>query len=313
MGSRRAIAPRESPVRATSIFPTGGPILGNEMIRKLPVLRLVLSVPPHVAVLRVLLAVVVVVQAIGSAYIISKTGTWLANDWDILTEAGARITAGLNPYDVDRADRFRWSPLIAYFFAFIAPIGMAGWTAASLAFLAILRDWRVILAFLIALPFWLDISTGPTFLPFTVFAILGLRGEFWAKLAFVALAVLIPRPMALPILGWFLWHDRQLWWPSIAMAVGLAAGAVATGWADEWLAEVINIAQDEVREFPVVSPAAILGPWWILLVAFGAWLATLRRLGFAALAFSPYWNPGYLIVLLLEFDFVTRPRRENSG
>lgn len=224
---------------------------------------------------------------------------WPAKDWAILTDAGARIVAGVDPYDVAGVERLRFSPLLAYFFAFITPIGMAGWTVLSFVFLAVLRDWRLIAVVVTSLPFWIDIATGVTFLPVPVLAIAALRGSFGASLGFVALAALIPRPLMLPVLGWLLWHDPRLRVPALLVMAALTAGAFATGWADEWIADLMRVAGGEDPR-RVIQPAAFLGPLWFAVVALGVWLGVKGRLGLASLAFPPYWNPSYLMLLIVE-------------
>jgi hypothetical protein len=251
-----------------------------------------------------LLVPVIVGQAILAGMVALNPAQWTGMDWRILTEAGNRITAGLNPYDVQALERLRFSPLLAHFFALITPIGMIGWTLLSFALLAVLRDWRLIGLFLVSLPFWIDIVTGMTFLPVPILAIAALRGSFSASLAFVALAALIPRPMMLPILGWLLWQQPRLRVPAVLTVVGLTLGAFATGWGVEWVTDLVRVARSEDAR-PILQLAAFLGPFWVLLMLLGGWLATRGRLGFAALAVSPYWNPSYFMLLMVE---AVRPR-----
>ena len=236
--------------------------------------------------------------------IVLRVGSWDMGDWRLFTDAGQRIAAGENPYYLP-ADQvsFRWSPLLAWFFALIAPIGAWGWTALSLATLALLRDWRLIAAFLVAWPFWRDIETGASFMFVPLLAIVALRGSRPAALAYVALAVLVPRPLMLPVLAWLLWREPSLRVPSVVIALLLSVATVATGWADEWIAFLIDAAGESGA---LLTPLPTLGPFWLGVVAVGVWLTVKGRLGLASLAFAPYLTPSYPLMLLLEFPAVTR-------
>lgn len=244
-------------------------------------------------------------QAVVALVVLASPSDWWGKDWEILTEAGARITAGLNPYDVNQHERLRFSPLLAYFFAAIEPIGMIGWTMLSVAFLGILRDWRLIAMFVASLPFWLDIITGMTFAAVPVLAIAAVRGSFAAQLGFFALSALMPRPLMLPVLVWLLWRKPRARLLGVCVVVSFTVAAGFTGWADEWVKDLMTVAgSEDVR--PVVQPLAWLGPLWFAMAGVGAWLTTRGHLGVASLAVSPYWNPSYFLLLLLEFPQVRR-------
>lgn len=236
--------------------------------------------------------------------IILSLPTWHVEDWYIFTDAAARVVESRNPYEVEG---FIYSPLVAYGTAAIAPIGPVGWTVVGFATLALLRDWRLIGAFLLAWPFWVDISTGMSFLPFPVLAIVAMRGSRLGTLAFVALLCLVPRPAMLPILAWLLWRDRALILPSAVVVAALGLGALATGWTDEWLGKLLTMAGDPWAGRLAVS--AILGPLWLLMLPLAVWLTVKGRVGLAALAVSPYWTAAYPMLLLLEYRPAPRAER----
>ena len=237
---------------------------------------------------------------------------WRIQDWDIFRTAGERITAGLNPYDAavgGDMGTFRYSPLLAYFFAAISPIGKVGWSLVAFGMLLLLRDWRLILIFLIAWPFWRDVETGLSFVEIPLVALIALRGSYFGSVALVAFAVLMPRPMMLPLIGWLLWKDPRLRLPSLVLAAVLIGATILTGWADEWARAVFTVAT--TSEQGQVRVTDLLGPLWLLMLPLAGWLFLRGRLGFAALAISPYWTPAYPMLLVLEIPGIWR--REKGG
>lgn len=220
----------------------------------------------------------------------------VGKDWVILTNAGHHITAGINPYDFDG---YRYSPLVAYFFAWIEPIGWTAYTIIGLTFVLVLRDWRWIGLLLVLMPFWADVQSGITLYPVLVLSVCALRGERWATLAQVALTALVPRPLVVPVLVWLLWHDRRLILPSLGIAAAIAVPTVATGWADEWITTLVTLS--EPGPYPIAST---LGLAWLAVLALGIWLTVRGHLGLAALAVSPYLAPGHLMMLALEIRHI---------
>lgn len=237
---------------------------------------------------------------------------WGMGDWDTMREAGQRISVGLDPYHraagpgVDGT--WRYSPLLAWLFALIAPIGKLGWAIVTFAILLLLRDWRLIGIFLLAVPFWQDAESGLSFIEIPVVALLAYRGSYLGGLGLVALAVLLPRPMMIPLVGYLFWKEPRLRLPGLILAVVLTVGAVLTGWADEWVASLISVAS--ATEGGQLRLTDLLGPAWLLMLPLAAWLTWRGHPGFAALAISPYWTPAYPMLLVLEIPWVRRLLRE---
>ncbi len=226
---------------------------------------------------------------------------WRLQDWDLMTAAGQRVVLGLSPFDPTPGPgggTWRYSPLLAYGFAFAAPIGRVGWALAPFALLLLLRDWRLIAIFLMAVPFWRDVENGLSFIEIPLVALIALRGSYLGGLALVALAVLMPRPMMIPLVGWQLWKDRRLRLPSLVVTVVLTAGAVLTGWGTEWIRELLRVTVSaQAGQFSIIG---LIGPLWATMPVVAIWLTWRGHLGFAALAISPYWTPAYPLVLILE-------------
>ncbi|HEX7069427.1 MAG TPA: hypothetical protein VF190_01425 [Rhodothermales bacterium] len=227
---------------------------------------------------------------------------WNLGDWDIMVEAGRKIVAGEDPYfaPVGISDgTWRYSPLLAYAFAVVEPIGKVGWLIVPFAMLALLRDWRLIAVFLVSAPFWWDVESGLSFIEIPLAALVALRGSRSAALALVAMAVLMPRPMMLPLVGWFLWQRPYLRLPGAIIALALTAGAFLTGWGDEWIKAMLSVASAS-SESGQIRLTTLLGPFWLVMPALAAWLTWRGQIGLAALAISPYWTPTYPMLLVLD-------------
>ncbi len=117
-------------------------------------------------------------------------------DWMVYRDAG-RNALGRELYAIEPP--FRYSPLLAYAFTLIGPLGYLPWAVAHIAVLALLPR-RVALIALASFPFWADVYHGNTLTFVFVAAYLALSGSRWATWAFLAMAVLMPRPLMLP--GW---------------------------------------------------------------------------------------------------------------
>jgi hypothetical protein len=128
---------------------------------------------------------------------------------------------------------------------------------------------------------------------------------------YLLLALLMPRPLAVPLLVWLLWK-RPEWRIPFAVAVVLnVVAVVALGYGPAWLTALLHAGEGtSVADF---GPAAFIGTLWVpiglVLAAFLTWRG---RLGLASLAASPYWLPQYLLMLLLDIVPV-RERQEAVG
>lgn len=227
----------------------------------------------------------------------------VAVDWDIYVEAGRRYFDG-GLYDWGDALPWRYSPLLAPLFAVVAPIGYLGWSLLHLAALATL-PWRIALVAMVSAPLWYDLYNGNTMTFVFVAAWHALGGSRAGTVAFFVLALLMPRPVMLPVLAWLLWHRREWIGPFGAMAGTAAVGTLLTGWGPAWIAsELNNLGRDIVGD---LGPSNLIGPWWYP-IGFGlaAWITTRGRLGVASFLASGFWSLHYALMLLLEL----RPPRE---
>jgi hypothetical protein len=222
-----------------------------------------------------------------------------AFDWVNFVRAADRLETG-TLYDFTGNYAFRWSPVAAWIFGFIAPIGLLAWRAAHVAALAFLRDWRLIGVVLLSYPFWFDVETGNINTFVAVAAVGAWRGSRVATGIYLLLLLLVPRPLAVPLAVWIIWKRPEWRWP-LAVAATLELAVVgAMGLGLEWLGALIG-ASSELHADLNLAPSAIIGAWWLPVGAAAAvWFTSRGRLGLASMAASPYWLPYYFLMLLLE-------------
>jgi len=208
---------------------------------------------------------------------------------------------------------YRYSPVASYLFAALVPFGLVGWTVLHFAALLALPRALALLS-VISFPFWSDVLAGGSMVFVAVAAVLAVRGNRLAVAAFVLLAVMIPRPLMVPVLAYLVWKAewRTRW--IIAAVFALHAYAVlATGLGDDWIRSLTARGADDIGAVWDFGPGRLIGPLWIPIGAALASLLTWRgRLGLASLAASPYWLLQYALMLALEFDRSSVRREERT-
>lgn len=233
-----------------------------------------------------------------------------AADWTSFVEAGRRITSGGSVYSVEADYAFRYSPLLAYLFAALAPMGVLAWRLLHFAALAAMvvadrRLWPVAVLALLSWPFWFDVEAGNLLTFVLVAGALALRGNRVGIGAFLALTLLVPRPLMLPLLAWILWRHLEWRLPFAGMVVVAGLLTLLTGLAGTWLVALLA-STDEISSVLNFGPSRLIGLAWVPIGLVLAAVLTWRgRIGMASLAASPYWFPYYFVVLLWE---VVRPR-----
>jgi hypothetical protein len=222
-----------------------------------------------------------------------------AFDWTNFLRAADRFPDA-SIYDFSGQYAFRYSPLAAGLFGVLAPLGLTVWRLAHLATLAFLRDSRLIVLVLISYPFWFDVETGNVMTFVAVAGVTALRGGRIGTGVYLALFLLVPRPLALPLAAWLLWKRPGWRLPFAAMFAVQAAVVAALGLAGPWLGALLG-SSSEFHADLNLGPTAVIGAWWLLLaVPLAVWLTWRGRLGLASMAASPYWLPYYFLMLLLE-------------
>lgn len=243
---------------------------------------------------------IVALAAIGawSAYgIVDVVRWWIYSgggaDWPNLVGA----TVG-NPYDTAG---FRWSPVAAWVLALIVPLGLPVWQILHFVVLPMLRPWWMALVVLAWWPFWHDVMNGNVLTFAFVAAWLALTGSRPATLGFYILAMLMPRPLMLPVTAWLLWKEpwSRRWF--LAIAIAHSALVLASGLGGDWLQRILETAAPEMLHPWNWLPSRWIGLAWVPIGLAVAALLTLRsRLGLASVMASPYLFPYYLLLILLE-------------
>jgi hypothetical protein len=224
-------------------------------------------------------------------------------DWAMFRFGAEQIAAGLSPYvEINPVlhHAFRWSPFMAWAFVPLIQLPFIAWIAAHYAALLAFRNWKLAVLIAISWPFVIDMADGGVMIFVALAAYWAWKGNRWGIVAFLILAILIPRPIMLPLLAWILWK-RPAWRIPFIVAVLTHAGAVvALGWHVEWAERLLASGDDIANPFNY-GPSRWIGAAWIPVgLTLGAWLTWKGRIGWASLAVSPYLLPPYLLMLLLE-------------
>lgn len=225
--------------------------------------------------------------------------TYSAADWSVI-ERAARLAGTPELYAPSGTSTFMWSPLSAYLMQAVVPFGLTAWRLLHFAWVLALPTWRLRLLVLVSWPFWLDVSTGNFLTLIFLTAVWAYRGSRVGTFAFFALALLIPRPLLVPLGLWILWHRPEWRIPVAAMVVVNVALVAASGLGPTWVLGVLSVSSELQSFLFNVSPSRWIGNVWLLIgVPLGAWLTWKGRVGLAGLAISPYVWPYYLLFGLL--------------
>ena len=236
-------------------------------------------------------SIIPVLEAVVSGY--------YAFDWENFIQAAARLDQG-TLYEFDYPYTYRWSPVAAWILSFVTLMPVWAWQLLHLAVLPLLRAWWLAVACLVSYPLWFDIQTGNIMIFVAVTAVWAVRGNGPATAAFLALTVLVPRPLMLPLVVWLLWHRPAWRVPFALIFIGHGLLVVASGYAAEWIAALLTVAPELTSAFNF-GPSALIGVLWVPIGAvLAVWLTVRGRLGLASLSISPYWLPYYFLMLILE-------------
>ena len=218
-------------------------------------------------------------------------------DWRMLSLAGQR--AGTDAL-YDPAILFRYSPLYAWLLVPLMTIGPLWWAALHVPAALAFGNWRVSAIVLISWPFWFDALSGNVLIFVVLIAWWALRGNRIAGVVYIALCLLMPRPLMAPLAVWLLWKRSEMRLPALAVTAVWTVGTLATGLTDEWL-RALPTAGAMFDHFWNVGPSRWLGVAWVSVgFTLAAWLTWKGRLGLASLAATPYVLPYYLLFGILE-------------
>jgi hypothetical protein len=218
-------------------------------------------------------------------------------DWQLWLSLPDKLANGTLYAQTGEA-RWVWSPVLAPLMAGATVFGYWAWAALHIAAVFLLRDWRLIAIVLVSWGFWIDVVGGNTFGFVFIAATLALRGSQWASLAFLALTILMPRPIQVPLALGLLWLQPSIRLPALGLFAVHAVVVLATGYADDWLGSML--AQSTLGAGNI-GPTAVFGRAWLIVgIPLGIYLAWKRQWGWAGVAVSPYMLPAYWLMPWLE-------------
>ena len=222
-------------------------------------------------------------------------------DWYMWTLVESRLRDG-RLYEHGAGYFFVWSPLAAWILAYvIVPLGYPVFLALHLLALAWLRSAALIGLALLSLPFWVDAIVGNAMVFVVVSGFAALGGSRVGTLVFLALCLLTPRPVQLPMLVWLLALRPSSRLPFALMAALTILAAGGSGFLDDWLGVLVRFGTSQFSDSANMSPTHWFGLAWLAIgIPLAIWLTGRNRLGLAGLALSPYVYPQYLLALLWE-------------
>lgn len=182
---------------------------------------------------------------------------------------------------------WRYSPEAAWIMS-VFGADRAFLVIAHLAALALLPRGLALIA-MASWPFWVDTLFGNVFTFVFVAAVLALRGNRVAVLVFVALTMLMPPPVQLPLAAWLLWTQPWSRLPTLGMGLIHIVILGATGYMQPWVERLVETSTDEMVVWYNFGPTQFIGYWWFVVgVPLAAFLLWKGRPAWAGLAISPY-------------------------
>lgn len=231
-------------------------------------------------------------------------------DWDNYVEAARRFPLG-TLYDWAYPYRYHYAPQLAPVLGLLTGSGIIAWRAAHFVALAFMPSRWLGFLLLVTFPFWDDVNTGNLMVFVVLAAAWALRGNALATGLYLALCILVPRPVMLPLLAWLMWQRPEWRWPFAGMAALGVLTALPTGYLPEWIGTLFRTGATEVANDFNVSPSRFIGEAWILIgLPLAAWLTVRGRLGWASMAISPYLLPYWVQMLGLE---LVRPQPQTGS
>lgn len=227
----------------------------------------------------------------------------MPHDWIVWEQVPQRWEDG-RLYDVDFPRYyFVFAPLAGWLFAtVIVPLGYAVWWSIHLALVPLLRDWKLIALTVLSVPFWIDTMIGSTVVFALVTGIWAIRGSRLGAIAYLAVFLLMPRPLHLPLATWLLWRQPNVRVPFVILVALLTVTTVATGYTLDWFRALTWLGDNNYDNPANLSPTRLIGSAWLVVgIPLAAWLTWRGRVGLAGLALTPYGGASYLLMLLWEW------------
>jgi hypothetical protein len=231
-------------------------------------------------------------------------------DWQLIRQLPTAVQDG-NVYLIESAGvHFLWSPVMAWLMAGVAMLGYWPWVALHVGAALLLRPIWLAALLLVSYGFWFDTAEGNIVVFMVVAAVLALQGNGAGRIAFLALMILAPRPIGLPLAAWILWVDARVRWPAGALFALHTFLVLLSGDLVTWLGALWTAG---LAPGITIGPTAWFGRWWLVVgVPLGVWLARKGYFGWAGLAFAPYVTPQYVIWPLIDLVPNDRRRRRTG-
>jgi hypothetical protein len=256
------------------------------------------ALPIRRAVIAAAVVLAVAANALGLATLVIDHQR--AFDWDNYLEAARRFPLG-TLYDWHYPYAYHYAPQVAPLLGVVSSLGLVAWRVAHFVALALLPSRRLALLLLVSYPFWFDVVTGNLMVFVLLAAAWALRGNGWATAVYLALCVLLPRPIMVPLLVWILWQRPPWRLPFVGIAIVGLLSTLPTGYLPAWIGSLFRSGADEIANDFNLSPSRLLGPAWLIIgLPLAGWLTLRGRLGWASMAISPYLLPYYVQMLGLE-------------
>ena len=223
-----------------------------------------------------------------------------ALDWAMYVAATERFWTGNLYESAEWWYGWRYSPVAVFPLMLLAPLGETAWRL-LLGLALVGLPGRLRLLALASYPFWFAIHAGNAIVFVVVAAYWAVRGNVWAIGIFLALALLIPRPLMAPIVLWILLRHPPWRLRFLIMFVVHGVMVLATGYLGEWLAKLVATTGEEIVKYVNVGPSAIIGlSWMVVAVPVAIWAFRAGRPALSGLLLQPYWLPYYLLMPLSD-------------
>jgi len=183
-------------------------------------------------------AIVLFSAALLSAPLIATNPTFTSEDWDVIRHGAELILGGADPY---AEPKYRWSPVAAWVSVPLLAIPYWAWILLHVAAVLALRDWRASAIALVSWPFWQDAGVGNVLVFVVLAGWWALRGNRFAAVAYLALCLLMPRPLMLPLAAWLVWTSPWTRWTAACLFVGHAVLVALSGHGPEWLGVLARV------------------------------------------------------------------------
>lgn len=211
---------------------------------------------------------------------------------------------------------WRYSPLLIPVVALIVvggPWVLGGAHLLGVALLARLGDWTVWLVAFSAF-FWVDLVVGNIFTFVAVAAAFAVAGSRTGSMVYLALTLLMPRPVQIPLAVWLVWRRPELRAPFALILVVQAVGVIASGLAGQWLGSLLGSTSLTFEPFSL-GPGRIFGLWWAVVgipaAALMIWRGSASVAALAGLVASPFLLPQYLLMGVIAIPPLVALGRRN--